>query len=238
MPSKTPYNWFFKKMDNGQAPPDAQELSFINKYSVRWVDRDADENDKVIYLTFDVGYENGNVAKVLDALKEKNAVGTFFILENVVFRNPDLVRRMNDEGHVLGNHTAKHPDMSKICDKAIFKKQLTDLEECCRETLGIEVSKYFRPPEGKFDRESLSYLCDLGYKTVFWSFAYADWDNNKQPSVEWAKRKILDNIHNGEIMLLHPTSDTNATILKDMIVELKNGGFKFGTLDELYSKER
>ena len=236
MPSKTPYNWFFKKMDNGQAPPDAQELSFINKYSVRWVDRDADENDKVIYLTFDVGYENGNVAKVLDALKEKNAVGTFFILENVVFRNPDLVRRMNNEGHVLGNHTAKHPDMSKICDKAIFKKQLTDLEECCRETLGIEVSKYFRPPEGRFSEETLSFLDSMGYKTVFWSFAYADWDNRCQPDPEKAINNILSHTHNGMVLLLHPTSETNAEILPTLLDKWTEMGYRFGTMDELFGK--
>lgn len=234
LPSTTVYNWFFKKAEQGVQPPDASELSFIKDYNVRWIDRNAKESDKVIYLTFDVGYENGNVKRVLDALAEYKAPGTFFILENVVNRCPDLIMRMHEEGHTVANHTAKHSDITKICDKQILKKQLTDLEKCCKEKLGIEISKYFRPPEGRINEQSLSYLDSLGYKTVFWSYAYADWDNAHQPNPEASIQKIIDHTHNGMVLLLHPTSSTNAEILPRLLKTWTEMGYRFGTMDELF----
>ena len=191
LPDTRSHSWYFKKCENGEAPPDAPELKFIEKYNGKWIDRDVKEGKKVIYLTFDAGYENGNVEKILDVLKEKNVPGTFFILENLVKRNGDLVKRMYNEGHTIANHTCKHPDMTKITDKAIFKSQLEGLEKICMEKLGIEISKYFRPPEGKISELAMSYLDSLGYKTIFWSFAHADWDNNKQPECEKAIENIM-----------------------------------------------
>ncbi len=236
LPSTVAYGWFFKKSENGCPPPEPAEFSFIEKYGGKWLDKNASEKDKVIYLTFDAGYENGNVKRVLDALDKEGVKGTFFILENLINREPDLVKRMFENGHTVANHTAKHPDMSKICDKKIFKKQLTDLEDKCREKLGFEVSKYFRPPEGRFSEMTLDYLNSLGYKTVFWSFAYADWDNDHQPAPEMAKEKILKATHNGMVLLLHPTSGTNAEILPELITEWKKMGYRFGTMDELFEK--
>lgn len=234
LPDATPYNWFFKKMNGSLPPPDAPELSFINDYSVRWIDKEASDSDKVIYLTFDAGYSNESLSSILDTLKEKNVTGTFFILENLINRAPDVVTRMHTEGHEIGNHTAKHCDVTRICDKNIFLSQLTDLEKCCEEKLGFAPSKYFRPPEGRISERSLSFLESAGYKTVFWSFAYADWDNDRQPSPDLAKKKILDHTHNGMVLLLHPTSKTNAEILPSLIDAWRGMGYRFGTMDELF----
>lgn len=235
MPDTRGYGWYFKKEENGKQPKISAELSFIEKYNGKWIDNSVSDDDKVIYLTFDAGYENGNVEKTLDVLKEKQVPGTFFILENLVKRNPDIVKRMNDEGHTIGNHTSKHPDMSKICDKSIFKSQLTGLEEVCEEKLGITISKYFRPPEGRFSELCMSYLDSLGYKTIFWSFAYADWDNAKQPDPKKSVENIISHTHNGMVILLHPTSKTNSKILGELIDKWRDMGYRFGTADELFS---
>ena len=151
----------------------------------------------------------------------------------VLIKNKDLIQKMLDNGHTIANHTLRHKDMSKMNSKEEFKSELESLEALYQREYGTEMVKIYRPPEGKFSEENLKWAQELGYKTVMWSFAYADWDNGRQMSTEKAKRKILDNIHNGEIMLLHPTSSTNAEIIKDLIVELKNQGFRFATVEEL-----
>ena len=197
---------------------------------------DANADDKVIYLTFDAGYENGNIEKTLDVLCEENVPAAFFILQNLVVKNTDLVKRMVNEGHTVCNHTARHKDMSTFSNEA-FLEELHTMEALYREHTGFEMSKYYRPPEGTFSRENLVCANENGYKTIFWSFAYPDWDNNKQMDTEKAKQIILDNIHNGEVMLLHPTSSTNASILQEVIQMLKAEGYRFGTLDELTGAE-
>lgn len=191
-----------------------------------------DGKDKVIYLTFDAGYENGNIEKILDVLKSEQVTGAFFVLENMIVHETDLVKRMTDEGHLVCNHTCRHKDMTKL-SKEEFCRELTNLETLYSEKIGGELSKFYRPPEGKFTAENLEWAKELGYATVFWSFGYPDWDNNKQMSCEKAMRIVTDNIHNGEVMLLHPTSATNAAILGDLIRNLKAQGFRFGTLNEL-----
>ena len=191
----------------------------------------------VIYLTFDAGYENGNVEKILDTLKDKEVRGAFFVLGNLVTSNTDLVKRMADEGHLVCNHTYHHRDMSKYTDKAEFALELTSLEDAYRKLTGREMSKYYRPPEGRFTEQNLKLAQEMCYSTVFWSFAYADWDNNKQPSAEYALKKILSNVHNGAVILLHPTSSTNAKIMPQLIDSLKSSGYRFGTLDELCGTE-
>jgi peptidoglycan-N-acetylmuramic acid deacetylase len=183
-------------------------------------------------LTFDAGYENGNVERILDVLREQNVKAAFFVLGNLIQKNTDLVNRMFDEGHLVCNHTYSHKRMTEI-SKEDFDRELDRLEDVCLQYTGKPLAKYYRPPEGRFDKQSLQFACDKGYKTVFWSFAYTDWDNDKQMSPEAAKRKILQNVHNGEIMLLHPTSHTNADILSDILCELKSQGYRFGSLDEL-----
>lgn len=227
------YNWYCKHCENENVPPVDGEMSFIEDYNGVYVDHDSSSDNKTVYLTFDAGYENGNVVKILDTLDEKGVKGTFFILENLVIREPELVKRMAENGHLVCNHTAVHRDMTTVKSFGEFKAELERLERAARDYAGVEVAKYFRPPEGKFNEQTLKWAMDAGYKTVFWSFAYADWDNNKQPAPSSALEKIMRGAHPGEILLLHPTSSTNAAILGDLIDALSSRGYTFKTVDEM-----
>lgn len=229
------YNWYCMRNKNHLQPRIEPNMSFIEHYNGYYVDHrhGDDSEDKVIYLTFDAGYENGNIAKILDVLKSRSVPAAFFILSNLAKTNAELVRRMASEGHTVCNHTSSHKDMSKVTDKQAFADELNKLNTVCLENTGVEVAHFYRPPEGRFSEENLKMASELGYTTVLWSFAYADWDNNKQPSPEYAKKLILDNVHNGEIMLLHPTSATNAAILGEVIDTLREQGYRFGTVEAL-----
>jgi peptidoglycan-N-acetylmuramic acid deacetylase len=230
-------NWYCNKTKNGEQPKLPTEFSFISECEGYYIDKNAPErNDKVIYLTFDCGYENGNVAKILDVLKAHNAKGAFFVLGNLVRRNTELVKRMNKEGHLVCNHTCSHKNMTKISDKDAFEKELKALDDLTTELCGFSAAPYYRPPEGCFNKQNLIWAKDLGYKTVFWSCAYDDWDNNRQMSSEKAMEKLMSRLHNGEVLLLHPTSKTNADILDGFLNELEKQGYRFGTLDELTSE--
>lgn len=236
-----PYNWYCRHVTDGSQPPCDSEMQFIEKYDGYYIDRincDPAAAEKVIYLTFDAGYENGNVEKILDVLKMENVPGAFFVLENLITRNPELIRRMDAEGHLVCNHTASHRDMTKVHTAQGFAAELSRLETVCLETTGVTAAKYYRPPEGRFSEENLQFAKELGYRTIFWSFGYVDWDNEHQMSEEDALDKILGGIHNGEVLLLHPTSATNAQILPRLIRELKGMGYRFGTLDELTASDR
>ena len=193
-----------------------------------------DTSEPVIYLTFDAGYENGCTEKILDVLKRQEVPAAFFLVGNYMERNADLVRRMVSEGHTVGNHTMHHPDMSKITDEAAFQKELEDLEALYKEIAGQELPKYYRPPQGIYSQENLKMAQKLGYKTVFWSLAYVDWNNDAQPSKEEAFSKLIPRIHNGAVVLLHSTSQTNAEILDELLTKWKEMGYRFGTLDELF----
>ncbi len=230
----SPQHWYCKRTPDHSQPGMDPDMQWIEQINGIYLDKHhADQDDeKVVYLTFDAGYENGNVAKILDIMQEQNVTGAFFILGNLIDRNPDLVKRMADQGHLVCNHTYSHKNITTMSANDIAV-ELDRLENAYMQLTGKQMDKYFRPPEGTFDQASLKAVCDHGYKTVFWSFAYADWDNNKQMSPQAAKKKIFDNLHNGEIMLLHPTSATNAQILGEVICELKGMGYRFGTLDEL-----
>ena len=229
----TPYNWYCKNNDTHTQPVLDSGMAFVEEYDAYYVNRKA-KDEKVIYLTFDAGYENGNVAKVLDVLKKHEATGAFFILENLIKRDGDLVKRMAEEGHLVCNHTATHPDMTKIRDEGLFMSQLTRLEKAYTDLTGQEMPKIYRPPQGRFSKANLATAKENGYKTLFWSFAYADWDNNKQPDPEASLQKILAHLHPGEVMLLHPTSATNAAILDRLLVEIKNEGYRIGSVEELW----
>ena len=188
--------------------------------------------EKIIARTLDDGPHPRYTDEILDILSEYNVKATFFVLENLITKNPELILRMRNEGHLVCNHTSSHINIAKEKDKAKIKSELENLENLFYNLTGEKMPKYFRPPEGCFNEESLKYINELGYKTIFWSFAYADWDNDNQMSQSDAKKKILDNLHNGEIMLLHPTSETNALILKDVINEIRNQGYRFETIAE------
>ncbi len=228
------YSWYCVRNKDHKQPVADSEIRFVEEYNGYHVDKKHgdDNEEKVVYLTFDAGYENGNVAKILDILKQENVQGAFFVLGNLVTSNTDLINRMISEGHTVCNHTYSHKDMTKLT-KEQFSGELKKLEDIYTQYTNAIMPKYYRPPEGRFSLENMKYADELGYKTIFWSFAYADWDNGKQMSPESAKEKILTNMHNGAIILLHPTSSTNAAILGDVIHELKNQGYSFGTLDQL-----
>ena len=215
----------------GQPPQGTDGIDQLKKWDAAYI---GDTSQRVIYLTFDAGYENGNTEKILDILKKHQVSAAFFLVGNYLEKNQDLVRRMVEEGHIVGNHTMHHPDMQKK-DGAAFAKELTDLEELFRQITGKEMPKYYRPPQGLYSQENLQIAQSMGYKTVFWSLAYADWDNNKQPTREYAFSKLLPRIHNGAVLLLHSTSATNGEILDELLTRYKEMGYTFGTLDGLFS---
>ena len=170
---------------------------------------------------------------ILDALKKHNAKACFFLVGNYIETAPDLVQRMVDEGHLVGNHTYTHPDMSKISDEGAFKQELTRLEQAYQSLIGQPLPKFYRPPQGKYSTENLEQAKKLGYTSVFWSLAYVDWYTDNQPTAEQAFSKLLPRIHPGAIVLLHSTSSTNAAILDELLTRWEGEGYTFGSLTEL-----
>ena len=234
-PEDNAIGWYFKKTSDHSLPPLDAALSYIEQYGGYYADRNASAEDPVIYLTFDAGYENGNIAKILDILKKHNAPAAFFVLSHLIEAEPALVCRMAEEGHIVCNHTASHRDITTL-DSTALKEELSSLAALYRETTGRDMALYFRPPEGRFDRASLACVQDMGYRTVFWSLAYADWDNKRQPDPDTAMQNLLDHTHNGMVLLLHPTSDTNVQILDRLLCAWEEQGYRIGTLDELTAK--
>ena len=224
-------SWGLSFRQEGAAPIGSAGVDTLRALDAAYL---GDTTQPVIYLTFDAGYENGCTEKILDILKQQEVPAAFFLVGNYIEKNADLVRRMVSEGHIVGNHTMHHPDMSKISDKAAFEQELSDLENLFRDTTGQELPKYYRPPQGIYSEENLKMAKDLGYKTVFWSLAYVDWNNDAQPTREEAFGKLLPRIHNGAVVLLHSTSQTNAEILDELLTKWKEMGYRFGTLEELF----
>ena len=173
------------------------------------------QKNKVIYLTFDEGYENGYTQKILDILKEENVPAAFFVVKPYITQNPEIIKRMADEGHLVCNHSNHHPSMATVTDPEKFKKNLQMLKMLIKKLLVADMPKFFRPPMGKYSVNSLKKTKDLGYKTIFWSFAYKDWIIDNQPSEEEAIKKITNGVHPGCIMLIHAVSKTNTDVLKD-----------------------
>lgn len=225
-------NWFFKQRSANERPEIPLE-DVLKGCGALYIGPD---DEKVVYLTFDAGYSNENVEKTLDVLKSHDIKAAFFILPGIIKNSEATVRRMTEEGHTVCNHTTTHGDMARVSDLTDFKNELEGVKNLYRERIGKEMSDYFRFPEGSFSKRTLEFCKALNVTPVFWSFAYADWDNGNQPSPDKAKSKILSSVHNGAVILLHPTSKTNADILDDVIKELKAQGYSFGTLDELYSR--
>lgn len=225
-------SWGLSFRQEGAPPIGNAGKDQLRQYQAAYI---GNTNEKVLYLTFDAGYENGCTAKILDTLKEKQVPAAFFLVGNYIRQSPDLVRRMVAEGHTVGNHTMHHYDMSRLSDKAAFSKELTDLEALYKETVGQELPKFYRPPQGIYSEENLKMAQELGYKTLFWSLAYVDWNNDAQPTREAAFAKLLPRTHNGAVVLLHSTSKTNAEILGELIDKWKAMGYRFGTLGELFA---
>ncbi len=229
-------DWFFKPSKNNEPAtiPDDMEND-LNKYSGYFL---GDTSKKHLYLTFDEGYENGYTDKILDVLKANNVKAAFFVTAPYIKQNKDLIKRMVNEGHLVCNHSDHHPSMASAAlkGKESFEKEFTVVEDLYKDITNKDMPKFFRPPMGKYSELSLKYTEDLGYKSIFWSFAYLDWDRNKQPSPEQGKEKILNGVHNGSIILLHAVSKTNAEILDPILKELKNDGYEFKTLEDLPKK--
>ena len=224
-------SWGLSFRQEGAAPMGSAGADALRKLDAAYL---GDTTQPVIYLTFDAGYENGCTEKILDILKQQDVKAAFFLVGNYIEKNADLVRRMVDEGHTVGNHTMHHPDMSKLSDPAAFEKELTDLESLFRDTTGQELPKFYRPPQGIYSEENLKMAKELGYKTVFWSLAYVDWNNDSQPTREQAFSKLIPRIHNGAVVLLHSTSAANAEILDELLTKWKEMGYRFGTVEELF----
>lgn len=228
-------NWGLGFQEEGSPPVGNASSDELWNYHASFLD---DTDEKVIYLTFDCGFENGNTKAILDALKKHEAPAAFFIVGTYLESAPDMVKRMVDEGHIVANHTYHHPNMSSISSKEDFLKELKSVENLFKETTGQEMPHYYRPPQGKYSLQNLKMADSLGYYTFFWSLAYVDWYQNQQPSKEEAFEKLLGRIHPGAIVLLHNTSSTNAQILDELLTKWEEMGYRFASLEDLLSKKQ
>lgn len=213
---------------SGNASP--EDLAWYDAYYM------GNAEDKVLYLTFDCGYENGNTEPILAALKKHNVKGTFFVTGAFLESAPDVAKRIVEEGHTVGNHTYNHPDMAAIADIESFQKELDGVSDLFYEITGTELSPYYRPPQGKCNVENLKMAQELGYATVFWSLAHVDWDQENQPSHEKAFEVLTERTHPGAVVLLHAISQTNGEILDEMLTRWEEMGYTFGTLKDLTGK--
>ena len=220
--------WGIKRADNHEQPDvGSTNKKIMDEYQGLYL---GNKEQKYIYLTFDLGYEAGYTSKILEVLKNNNVKATFFITAHYLNTQEELVKQMIEEGHIIGNHTVNHKSMPS-CSLDTIKKEVMDLHSAVYEKFGYEM-KYIRPPKGEYSKRTVAYTNTLSYTTVMWSFAYDDWDESKQGREEYGKNKILDNVHNGEIMLLHATSKDNSNILDDVIKQIKQMGYEFMNIDE------
>lgn len=223
-------NWGLGFGQEGQKPTGNASAAELEKYNAYFC---GEGEEKVLYLTFDCGYENGNTEPILDALKKHNAPATFFVVGHFLESAPDMVKRMVEDGHTVGNHTYHHPDMSKISDEASFRKEMDDTASLFKEVTGTDMAMYYRPPQGKYSTANLQMAKDLGYSTFFWSLAYVDWNQDSQPSHQEAFDKLTKRVHPGAIVLLHNTSKTNGEILDELLGKWEGMGYTFRPLSDL-----
>lgn len=216
-----------REKDHKQPELGSKNINLMKKYDGVAM---GNSEKNIVYLTFDNGYEAGYTASILDTLKANDVKAAFFITAHYLNSQPDLVKRMVEEGHIVGNHTVNHHSMPSLTDEEI-KKEIMDLHHSVLELTGYEM-KYMRPPKGEYSERTLSLSNSLGYTTVMWSLAYDDWDENKQGREEYGKTKILENIHPGAVILLHGTSKDNMNILDTCIKEIKNMGYEIKSIDE------
>lgn len=222
-------NWGLGFGQEGSQPTGNASVDELKQYNAHFV---GDNTEKVIYLTFDAGYENGNTQPILDALKKHNVTATFFVVGHYLESAPELVKQMVADGHFVGNHTYHHLDMSSIASKESFEKEMRDVEILFKEITGTELAHFYRPPQGKYNTNNLKMAKELGYHTFFWSLAYVDWYQDKQPTREEAFKKLCGRIHPGAIVLLHSTSKTNGEILDELLSRWEEMGYSFRTLED------
>ena len=223
-------NWGLGFGTEGKPPTGNASAEELKKYNAYFI---GDTTQNTIYLTFDCGYENGNTEPILDALKKHDVKATFFVVGNFLETSPEIVKRMIAEGHTVGNHTYHHLDMSSISSMDAFKKETQDVENLFEQITGTPITKFYRPPQGKYNIENLKLAQELGYHTFFWSLAYVDWYQDKQPTKDEAFGKLLKRIHPGAIVLLHSTSSTNAQILDELLTKWEEMGYTIKPLTEL-----
>lgn len=223
-------SWGLSFQEEGKRPAGNATIDDLKQYNAYYA---SDTDEKILYLTFDAGYENGNTPAILEALKKHQAPAVFFAVGNFIKDNPDLIKRMITEGHIVGNHTMTHPDMSQISSMESFQKELEGVEELYTSVTGEPMTKFYRPPRGIYSTENLSMAKELGYSTFFWSLAYVDWIQEQQPSKEEAFQKLIPRIHPGAIVLLHNTSSTNAAILDELLTRWEEMGYQFHSIKEL-----
>ncbi len=220
-------NWGLSFQKEGEPPIANATGEYLSKFDSVYC---MPSGEKTLYITFDAGFENGNTEPILDALKKHNVKATFFLVGNYLETQPDLVRRMVEEGHTVGNHTYSHPDMSAISDRESFINELQKNEALYKEVTGEDMPKLYRPPQGKFCESNLKMAKELGYRTVFWSLAYVDWYENDQPTHQQAFDKLIPRVHPGAVVLLHSTSKTNGEILDELLTKWEGLGYRFGDL--------
>ena len=223
-------NWGLHFPKDGSRPAGNATAEYLAQFNAYFI---GSEDEKVLYLTFDAGYENNYTAGILDTLKKHNVPAAFFLVGTYIKNQPELIKRMAEDGHIVGNHTMSHPDMSKINSKEAFAKELSQVEEHYKAITGADMPKFYRPPKGIYSEPNLKLANELGYKTIFWSAAYMDWVDSSQPSKEEAFSKLIPRAHPGAIILLHSTSKTNALILDELLTRYKEMGYRFESLYHL-----
>lgn len=224
-------SWGLSFRQEGQPPVGNASESALRQYDAVYK---GSGDEKVLYLTFDAGYENGCTAKILDVLQQHHVPAAFFVVGSYLEKNPELIKRMAQEGHIVANHTYHHYDMSKISDPDTFAKELQSVADKYQEITGQQMLPYYRPPQGIYSEENLKLAQSLGYRTVFWSLAYVDWLQDDQPTKEQAFSKLLPRIHDGAVILLHSTSSTNADILDELLTKWEQAGYTFASIDSLF----
>lgn len=222
-------SWGLSFQQEGEPPVTNATSEELGKYDTYYA---KDTEEKVLYITFDAGYENGNTKPILESLKKHNAPATFFVVGTYLENNPDLIKQMVAEGHIVGNHTYHHPDMSQISSKEAFAEELQSVETIYKEITGEDMIKFYRPPQGTYNSSNLQMAQELGYKTFFWSLAYVDWYQDNQPTEAEAFDKLIPRVHPGAIVLLHSTSSTNAAILDELLTRWEEMGYQFRSLED------
>ncbi|MFD1067284.1 delta-lactam-biosynthetic de-N-acetylase [Oceanobacillus locisalsi] len=228
------HGWGYQKKNNHTPPDIGAYQEILDQYNAFYVD---DSGEKNIYLTFDNGYEQGYTQEILDVLAQEEVPAAFFVTGHYVDSSPDLIKRMVDDGHIIGNHSYHHPDFT-VMNKEAIHQELADLEQAVAEVSDQDELIYVRPPRGTFSSDTLKWSTELGLVHVFWSLAFIDWETDAQKGADYAYDEIMKQIHPGAVMLLHAVSSDNATALEKVIQDLKQDGYQFKSLDDLWMREQ
>lgn len=224
-------SWWFKRNENHEIPEVQNEID-LTKYDAWYAKTDITDGEKPVFLTFDCGYENGYTPGILDVLKKHKAPAAFFVCKHFIEDQPDLIKRMKEEGHVVGNHTSNHICMPES-DERTIREEIADNANYMKEATGYEMDPFFRPPKGEYSERTLQITKNMGYTTVFWSLAYPDYDVNNQPGADYVIERFDKYIHPGAIPLIHNISESNAQALDTVLTNLEKEGYSFQSLYNL-----